>query len=75
MRHKKESTLTAKEAYDLVLDLAFPGYTAETCKEYDDFFMFPYGGANVICVDKKTGEVYMSSRWQMPYDEWKFIEL
>ena len=67
--------MTAKEAYNLVLDYAFPGYTAETCIEYDDFFMFPCGGANVICVDKKTGKVYMSSRRQMPYDGWTFISL
>lgn len=67
--------MTAQEAYNIVKKSAFDGYSAQSCKEYNDFFMFSYGGAFVLCVDKKSGKVTESSRWEMPHTGWKFVEL
>jgi len=67
--------MSAIEAYKLVLKYAYEGYSTDTCTEYKDFYMFPYGGSSVLCVDKRTGKVYESSRWRMPKEDWIFVDL
>lgn len=67
--------MTAQEAYNLVKKWSKDSYKTEVCREYRNTFIFFHGGINVICVDKKTGNIEEAEIYDLPRERWHSVEL
>lgn len=67
--------MDAQKAYRLIKEQFNNTYKTNVCREYEHTFVFPHGGANVICVDKDSEAISEATIYDLPKARWHSVYL